>query len=420
MKLGPLALMLTLASTLDAQDTSGVRVGITYAPGSRPTLAVTGLSAGAVFDSIRSILRRDLDHSDRVEMLVRPPDSMPTAGPAARYLVHVDTAAAGAGGVEIRLADVETGRTLLRRPIGYQASGSRAWRFSIHRAADDVIRAVSGGQGIASTSLLLVRGGRVVRIDADGTNEAALSTAGNPTLSPAWSPDGRRMAYSAFVASGQPLVVQDLSTGERRVVPGTEYGINITPEFSPDGRRLAYAHGAESGTDVYVHELGRESSRLTAGRFSDNLSPTWSPDGSRMAFISNRAGSPQLYVMSADGSGQEVLGRFDFGSTGATNAPAWSPDGQSVAFHRDVNGTPQVFVLDVATRAVRQITGQSRNEDPTWAPDGRHLAFVSGRSGTREIWIVDLDTGRLRQLTTSGGARLPAWSPRLSSNEGGP
>jgi TolB protein len=119
--------------------------------------------------------------------------------------------------------------------------------------------------------------------------------------------------------------------------------------------------------------------------------------------------------MDADGSDPEVLARFDFGATGQTNGPSWSPDGQSLAFHRDVGGTPQVFVLDVATRAVRQLTGTGRNEDPTWAPDGRHLCFVSTRSGTRQLWVLDVETGRVRQLTVLGGARLPAWSPRLAS-----
>jgi TolB protein len=400
---------------LVAQDTvradRGVRVGITYTPGRRITALLRG-PATPWLDSVRAIVARDLDHSDRLEVLsaagagelVRPAD----------LVVVVDTVRGERGHAEIRLEDALTGRVALRRTI--PASGVGAARAPVHAASDAVVRAATGESGIAATVLLFVRDGRLVRVDPDGENRSVLASAGRPALSPAWDPRGRRVAYTAFVRSGQPIVIQDLTTGAREVVPGTEYGLNITPEFSRDGRWLAFAHGDEAGTDVYVYDVARNCCRrrLTVGRFSDNLSPTWSPDASRLGFISSRAGSPQLYVMSADGTGQEVLGRFDFGATGPTSAPAWSPDGASIAFHREVSGDPQIFVLDVTTRAVRQLTGSGRNQDPTWAPDGRHLAFVSDRGGSRQLWVVDLDTGRLRPVPHTAGARLPAWSPSYS------
>jgi TolB protein len=198
-------------------------------------------------------------------------------------------------------------------------------------------------------------------------------------------------------------------------VPPTADGINFTPAFAPDGEVLAFSRATDEGTDVFTWSVARSCcpERLTVGRFSDNLSPTYSPDGRRIAFVSTRAGLPQIYVMAADGTGQELLAPFDYGVTGSSNAPEWSPDGVRVAFHRDVAGSPQVFVMDVASRTVRQLTSLGRNEDPTWAPDGRHLAFVSNRTGNRQIWIIDLDTGRVRQLTRLGEARLPAWSPRI-------
>jgi TolB protein len=132
-----------------------------------------------------------------------------------------------------------------------------------------------------------------------------------------------------------------------------------------------------------------------------------------VAFVSTRAGPPQIYVMGVDGTDQELLASFDFGSTGPSNAPEWSPDGASVVFHREVSRSPQIFILDVASQRVKQLTSVGRNEDPTWAPDGRHVAFVSDRTGRRQIWIVDTETGRVRQLNTAGAARLPSWSRRL-------
>lgn len=420
--MGALALACAAASQLAAQDTAqgGVRVGITYAPGTRPSLAVVRTAALAGLDSVRAIIERDLDQSDRFEMLWRPSageliDSAAVArvvrGGQARLLVLVGAEGAAA---RLTLLDASAGQTVWRGtlPLSGDAS-SRAWRRRVHQVADQITREVTGQPGYAATSLLFVREGRLHMVDADGFGVTTIRSAGSPSLSPAWSADGRRIVYTAFVASGQPLVVQDLAGGARRVVPGTDHGVNITPTFASDGR-LAYAQGTEAGTDIYVWDGGPRSARLTVGRFADNLSPTWSPDGTRIAFISTRARTPQLYVMNADGTDQELLARFDFGSTGTTSSPAWSPDGSLIAFHREVQGTPQVFVLDVASRAVRQLTGGGRNEDPSWAPDGRHLAFVSNRGGGRDLWVMDLETGRLRQLTFTGGARLPAWSPRFT------
>ena len=420
----PLVAGLGLAAR--AQDTippGGVRVGITYTPGTRPALAVAR-TGGAPFDSVRAILERDLDLSDQFEILA-PPSPPARAGDAPDYrifraigadlLVVLAPAGSDPTAVEVQLHDVRRGALERRTTVAGGEGPERRW--AVHHAADEVVRWVTGRAGIAATRLLFVRNGQIWRVDADGYGLAQVPAAGRPALSPAWAPDGRHIAYTAFVRSGQPIVLQDLGSGGRDIVPTTEYGLNITPEFSRDGARLAFAHGTEAGTDVYVYDVARHCcvTRLTVGRFSDNLSPTWGSDGSRLAFISTRAGAPQLYGMDADGGGADVLARFDFGRTGQTNGPSWSPDGQAIAFHREVNGSPQLFVLDVAMRTVRQLTGTGRNEDPTWAPDGRHVCFVSSRSGAQQLWVLDVETGRVRQLTTSGGARLPAWSPRLAA-----
>ncbi len=407
---------------LRAQDTTqtGVRIGITYAPGTRPSLAVVRTTTGAGLDSVRAILERDLDHSDRFELVWRPSagevlDSVAIARAIRSGSAQVLALVGQEGGrARITVMDVRSGQPLHRASLPLGDVASHTFRLRVHTVADAIVRDVAGQPGAAATGLLFVQAGRLWQVDADGHGARPVPATGNPALSPAWAPDGRRIAYSAFVRSGQPIVIQDLATGARTMVPTTEYGLNITPAFSPDGGRLAFAHGTEAGTDIYVWEGGTGVSRLTVGRFADNLSPAWSPDGQRIAFVSTRARSPQLYVMNADGTDQEVLARFDFGATGTTSSPAWSPDGSLVAFHREVAGVPQVFVLDVTSRGVRQVTGSGRNEDPAWAPDGRHLVFVSTRGGRRDLWVTDLETGRLRPLTSVGGARLPAWSPRFT------
>jgi TolB protein len=281
--------------------------------------------------------------------------------------------------------------------------------------ADEIARWASGTPGFAATRFLFVSNGRVYRIDSDGEVAAPLTPEGATALSPVWSPDGQRIAYTRLEGGRGGVIVQSLANGATMVAPGAQTALNITPAFAPDGRTLAFAHSDEAGTDIFTSNVADRccAQRLTVGRYADNLSPTFSPDGRRIAFVSTRSGPPQIYAMAADGTDQELLAPFDYGATGASNAPEWSPDGAKVVFHRDVSRSPQIFLVDVAGRRVSQLTSSGRNEDPTWAPDGRHIAFISDRSGRRQIWIIDTETGRVRQLQTAGAARLPSWSRRL-------
>jgi TolB protein len=431
---------------LSGQDTAaidrGVRIGIIYRPGVRPGLVVLPVRQPGL-DSVRAILNRDLDYSDRFEVITLPGgDSIrlggteagttrpaaggsgrPRAAPGLNYALYQALGADFA--VEARVAgdtsvvlvhDIASGaiRRTFRQRLA--AAGDPGFRLAVHRIADQVLQATLGTSGFAATQLLFVRDGKVYRIDQDGADLTLVSSTDRQAMSPAWAPGGRRFAYMEFSGGHGQLFMQDVATNRRVSVVTTGAMLDFTPAFSPDGLTLAFSRATEDGTDVYtVNALDNCClQRLTRGGFSDNLSPTFSPDGHRIAFVSTRPGLPQVYVMSADGTDQQLFAPFDYGVTGSSNAPEWSPDGQSVAFHRDVGGTLQVFVLDVRSRTVRQLTSLGRNEDPTWAPDSRHLAFVSDRSGYRQLWVIDLETGRIRPLLQQSGARLPAWSPRIA------
>lgn len=433
MKRLPLLLLVPLlagAARLLAQDTTqfreGVRVGVDYIPGMRPGLVVL---PGPGLDTLRAMVRRDLDYSDRFEMV--QVDDAPGSGTVGRgdpeggganlgiyktlgAQLAVELVEAPAG-VTARLHDLNVSKVRSEQTVGLPPVTDPEYRLAVHRLADEVARWASGTPGIAATRFLFVEGGRVYQIDSDGANMVPLTPTGLTALSPVWSPDGQRLAYTKLEAGRGGVLVQSLAGGEPLVVPGATTALNITPAFAPDGRTLAYAHADESGTDIYTANVADRccAQRLTVGRYADNLSPTYSPDGRRIAFVSTRAGPPQIYVMAADGTDQELLAPFDYGATGPSNAPEWSPDGANVVFHRDVSRSPQLFVVDVAGRRVRQLTSAGRNQDPTWAPDGRHVAFISDRSGRRQMWIIDMETGRVRQIQTPGAARLPSWSRRL-------
>jgi len=444
---------LLLAVLLVMQDTSaidrGVRIGIIYRPGVRPGLvALPRSGGGAGLDSVRAIIARDLDYSDRFEIITLPGgDSIrlsssttgtPARGSTSRNGTSRPSSAANSSlnyplyqalGADFALDVTRAGDTTLATLHDIAAASVRRtvratlppptspdFRLAVHRLADQVVQAALGVTGIAATRVLFVREGKVYQIDQDGADQKLVSSTNRQAMSPAWAADGRHFAYMEFQAGKGWLYFQEMGTDKRTAVSTTGTALDFTPAFSPDQQTMVFSRATEEGTDLYSINIKSNCClrRLTVGRFSDNLSPTFSPDGQRIAFVSTRPGLPQIYVMAADGTDQQLFAPFDYGVTGSSNAPEWSPDGQSVAFHRDVAGTLQVFVLDVRTRTVRQLTSVGRNEDPTWAPDSRHLAFVSDRSGYRQLWIIDLDTGRIRPLLQQSGARLPAWSPRLS------
>ena len=434
------------SNRLTAQDSSaidrGVRIGIVYRPGVRPGMVVLPGRAG-VLDSVRTIVARDLDYSDRFELITlpggdsihvaatspppRPSTSKGTGGAAAagglNYPLYqalgadfaVALAAVPGDSAVVTVHDVAAGGVRREIRARVPAPGDPGFRLAVHRLADRVLEASLGVGGTAATRVLFVMEGKVYSIDQDGADQRLVSSSDHQAMSPAWASDGRRFSYMEFWQGHGRLFLQDVASGKRAPVATTGQALDFTPAFSPDGKTLAFSRATEEGTDVYTVNVkdGCCLQRLTVGRFYDNLSPTYSPDGQRIAFVSTRSGLPQVYVMAADGTDPQLFAPFDYGATGSSNAPEWSPDGQAVAFHRDVGGTLQVFVLDVRTRAVRQLTSVGRNEDPTWAPDSRHMAFVSDRSGYRQLWIIDLETGRIRPLLQKSGARLPAWSPRL-------
>lgn len=426
------ALSLLAGSSALAQDTvsqRGVRIGLTYQPGSRPGVVVLPV-AGAAGDSLQTIVARDLDYSDRVTV-IGAAGAEATAlrgagtGPVNFALWKRLGAAAvvrlqpSATGMTVNVYDVGTGRAVYSdsSALPEPALGAE-WRMAVHRTSDDLVRALTGAQGIAATRVLYVRGGRVYVTDSDGWGDRPVGSDG-PALSPTWGPGGGRVAYSVLGDAGSRIVVRDLRTGAARTV-GAPRGLNITPAFSPTGSMLVFAHGQENGTDLMATDASGTGPlrRLTVGRGSDNVSPSFSPDGRRIAFTSGRVGHPEVYLMDADGSNVELLTPFNYGEQNYRSNPAWSPDGRLIAYQAQIGGTFQVLTISLRDRAVRQLTSEGRNEDPSWAPDGRHLVFTSTRTGVQQLFVLDTETGRARQLTTAPGARLASWSPVLGALPG--
>lgn len=405
-----------------AQDTipQGVRVGLTYDPSSRPGVFVTAV-AGATGDSVRAIIARDLDFGDRLTVISA--EAGPPPSGRFNYALYARLAASAIvqasvtpqGSLHVAVHDVAARRVLNVADFAFNGAAplSPAWRMVVHRASDEVERWITSVRGIAASRILFVRDQRLWIVDSDGANLVALG-GGGTTLSPAWHPTGRWIAYMQMADDGTHIAVRDLTTGSARRMPNLG-GSNITPTFSPDGSTLVFSAGSD-GTDLYAVSPfgGDEPRRVTVGRGTPTSSPTFSPDGRKIAYISGRLGHPEVYITDVDGTNAELLTATTSGDRPYRANPDWSPDGRSVAFTSQEGPNLQVMVINVRDRRIRQLTGDARNEDPSWAPDARHVVFTSTRSGAKQLWVLDTESGRARQLTRGAGvARMAAWSPRM-------
>lgn len=418
-------------SSVDAQvDTArGVRIGLRYNPGSKPGIVVLPIQASAG-DSIRAILERDFDYSNRMAVLTLGSNSGALTAPAGgsrqgfNYPVFAKLGAAAiaqvtqtAAGVHVALHDVTRGTVVNVQDFPVTGAPlSRAWRQEIHGIADQIEEWVTGSRGIARSRIAFIRGNVVRFIDSDGQEEHALPVVG-AALSPAWHPSGHLLAYNTFGPESR-IVIHDLRTDRVRDFGAQRNTTNLTPAFTPDGKAIVYTLSSENGADLYLMPLEGNAfpRRVTVGRGSQNVGPSFSPEGNRVAFTSDRTGHPEVYIMDADGTNADLFTAFDFGDQNDRASPDWSPDGRQIAFQSRIDGRFQIFTMTLRDRQPRQLTSEGENEDPSWAPDGRHLVFVSTRSGVRQLWILDTESGRMRQLTQAGGARLPAWSPRLGAS----
>lgn len=410
------------SATVGAQERpQGVSLTLEYQTGRRVALMVLPIR-GTAGDSIKTILERDLDFSDRFQHV--PAIAAPAFGSPLNYALFARAGAAGvvqaqllpSGWLRVLLHDVAGKRVVQQGDFPLPtAVNTDGWRLGVHAIADQVEEWVTGERGIAATRIAFVRDGRVWVVDSDGANPRAVTPRG---MSPSWHPSGRYLAYHVLEEDRHRLAITDLVTGAQRSLTNTHGVQDNTPAISPDGRSVAFTRNVEetaSQTDLFVMPFeGGRVMRVSVARGSINMAPSWSPDGRRLVFSSDRSGRNEIYISDADGTNVSLLTADAFGERNNRADPSWSPDGRLVAYSSLVGGRRQILTINLRDRAVSQVTSEGQNDTPAWAPDGRHLVFTSTRSGTEQLWVVDTETGRSRQLTRGGGARLADWSPRLS------
>lgn len=337
-----------------------------------------------------------------------------TLGVEAVVVGKLKQTAAGEYLIEFELFDVLRGERLL----GYRLpSAGAALRLSSHRMADMIYEKLTGVPGIFTTRIAYVtatqRGGRpetyrLIVADADGANEQVMVESREPIMSPAWSPDGRRLAYVSFENKQAEIYVQTLRSGTRQKV-SSRAGVNGAPAWSPDGRMLALTLSrGEGNLDLFTLDLASQVlTRLTDQR-SIETEASWAPDGRAIYFTSDRAGGPQVYRVAPDGGAAQ---RVSF--EGSYNArPRVAPDGKRLAVVTNDRGNYRIALLDLERGFTQVLTDGRQDESPSFAPNGETLIYATREGGRGVLATVSAD-GRVRQRipAVEGDVREPAWSP---------
>lgn len=396
-RLALMAFVMACAGRAGAQD-----IRISKSGSGKADIDLSGLTpASPQGANLKTVVRDDLRRSGWFNVLEG------NAGITVRGTCAAD---GGQVSIDAELVNVGTSRRYFSRRYE-EPSGS--WRRAAHHLADDIVKAVKGTPGMASSRIAFVgsAGGRkdLYLCDADGQGLVQVTRDGKPCLSPAWTTDMASLYYMSFYKGYGDVYRIDLGS-QKRTRAVSYPGMNASPTPSPDGQSLAVILSKDGNADVYVKQLASGTLvRITNTRQAAEASPAWTPDGSQLAFVSDRSGSPQIYLVARAGGAAK---RLTFRG-GENVAPSWSADGR-LAFTSKRDGRYQICVMTPGSGDDTQLTGGGADyEDPTWAPDQRHLICAKTQSYHANLYVLDtLGDPEVRLSTLQGDSYSPAWSPR--------
>jgi TolB protein len=282
-----------------------------------------------------------------------------------------------------------------------------------HRISDLIYQKLTGDKGVFSTRIAYVnRNGskyRLVVADCDGYNEQTVLAQNEPIMSPAWSADGKQLAYVSFETGHAAVFAQSVYSNQRKMLADFP-GSNSAPAWSPDGKQLAVVLTRDGSSQIYM--MDADAGNLKRITFSEGIDtePNFSPDGKWLLFTSDRGGSAQVYRMAVAGG---PVQRLTFGE-GSNYSPRHSHDGKSFVFTHRANGLFYISTQDFLTGQMQIISDGGWEKKPSYAPNDKLILFASEANGRGILASVSSD-GRVKQRmsTQSGDAREPVWGPHL-------
>ncbi len=317
------------------------------------------------------------------------------------------------GRVELEgaVVDAGTGKLIFRKAYDL---GEPPDRWAIHAYADDIVLYLTGEKGVAQTKIAFVGDAlghkEIFLVDYDGAAVEMKTDLRSISVSPRWSAQGDRLAFTTFARGAPDLVGLRLKDGKIWTISGRP-GMNSAPCWTPEDDRILASLSFEGNSELYLlEESGKIVRRLTHDPGIDTT-PTMNPQGTRIAFTSDRSGEPQIFIMDADGTNQRRLTFIGKHS----DSPDWSPKGDRILFVSLIDRVFDICSINPDGSDLRRLTGgEVTCENPRWSPDGRQVVFARRAGGERKLFIMSADGTNLRQLTWLRGNQYnPDWSPPL-------
>ncbi len=261
-------------------------------------------------------------------------------------------------------------------------------------------------------------------MNADGSNVVNLTNHPAWDGTPAWSPDGKRIAFTSDRDDDRPQIYVMNADGSDVVRLTVSEGMDMMPAWSPDGQKIAFVSTRpytltleggklmiDAGPEIWIMDAdGGNPTRVTGGQQDQSLYPTWAPDGHHLAYM-NIGERIELFVHKlGEEVGQSLTAEAAFSSW----SPAWSLDGERLVFMADYgDGNKEIYTVHSDGSHLTNLTNTPFAEvDPSWSPDGQKIVFISDRDGPAQVYVMDADGSNVTRITHDEYKYArPVWSP---------
>lgn len=417
-----LAMIAALGAGLSSQTFAQLHLEIVKTAAESPKIAIVPFSSDS---SIYPIIENDLNRSGKFSSgsknlpataAIDQPNAAAWKAAGVPYVVTGSSKTNPDGSIAIhyQLYDVEKGSYLLNEMLTVPTTRTRQ---AAHLISDTIFQALTGIAGDFSGRIAYVLRNPATPdqrytlqiADTDGEQPKTVLSSRDPILSPAWTPDGKGIAYVSFETKRPAIYLQNLSTGSREKLTSFR-GLNGAPSFSPDGKSMLFTASMHGNPEIYQMDLASRSLQRLTNNSAIDTEARYTPDGQGFIFTSDRGGSAQIYRYNFEsGDTKRLTFRGAFNARGSLSA-----DGKKIALvHRPSGSNYKVAIQDINSGVTNVLTPTSLDESPSFSPNGQMVVYATREASRGLLSIMSLD-GRFRMNLPSevGEVREPAWAPK--------